>query len=160
MAGWRSFLQPAVVPLGARSAVAFFRCRARERAIGIAATSDGGLTWTRPGFTELPNPNSGLDALRLSDGSVLLAFNDHKSERENLRLAVLEYDGRRVGVTATRVATLEEKVGKRYSYPYIIRTRDGLIHIVYTWQGEQGKRIKHVAFNEAWIRERLEEARN
>lgn len=157
VAGWRSFFQPSLVPLGPRSAVAFFRCSAPQSAVGIAATSDAGLTWTKPRFTELPNPNSAVDALLLSDGRILLAFNDSRSGRANLRLAVLEYDRPTGGLTATRAATLEEDAGKRFSYPYMIRTRDGLIHIVYTWQR---RRIKHVAFNEAWLRERLTERRS
>ncbi|GAF94110.1 unnamed protein product, partial [marine sediment metagenome] len=68
----------------------------------------------------------------------------HGSRRENLRLAVSADRG----ATWTRIATLEEDPARRFSYPYLIRTRDGLIHAVYT---HRGTRIKHVAFNEAWI---------
>ena len=152
IAGGRSFIQPAVVPLGARSAVAFLRCSAPERAVGVSRTSDGGLTWTTPAFTGLPNPNSAVDALLLSGGRILLALNDHGSRRENLRLAVSADRG----ATWTRIATLEEDPARKFSYPYLIRTRDGLIHAVYT---HRGTRIKHVAFNEAWIEKCLSRKR-
>jgi predicted neuraminidase len=147
IAGGRTFIQPAVVATGPRSAVAFFRCWTSASAVGTSATSDGGATWTRPGFLELPNPNSAVDAVRLSGHRILLVFNDHAAERDNLRLAVSDD-----GATWTRIATLEEDPEKRYSYPYVIRTRDGLVHVVYTWHG---RRIKHVTLNEAWIDEQL-----
>ena len=163
IAGGRTFIQPAVVATGPRSAVAFFRCWTSASAIGTSATSDGGATWTGPGYLDLPNPNSAVDAVRLSRDRILLVFNDHAAERDNLRLAVSD-DGA-VGTTTlspprgatwTRIATLEEDPERRYSYPYVIRTRDGLVHVVYTWHG---RRIKHVTLNEAWIDEQLQRER-
>ncbi len=144
--GGRAFLQPAVVPLGRLSAVAFFRSKTSEKAIGISWTSDAGLTWTDVGHTGLPHPEAGLDALYLRGGRILLAFNDSTSDRSNLRLAI----SRDRAATWTRVATIEEKPEKTFSYPYMVRTRDGLVHLVFTWRRE---RIKHVVFNEAWLDE-------
>lgn len=39
-----------------------------------------------------------------------------------------------------------------YEYPYFIRSPEGLYHLVYSWNNTF---IKHVSFNEAWLRERL-----
>jgi len=40
------------------------------------------------------------------------------------------------------VATLETEPNRHgYAYPAVIQTRDGLVHITYTWNRE---RIKHV----------------
>jgi predicted neuraminidase len=100
---------------------------------------------------DLPNPNSSIAALRLSDGAVLLAFNDSKKGRSNLRLAI-SADGR---TGWRRLATLDEEEGRSFAYPYFLRALDGTIHLVYAWQM---KRIKHVAFNEVWVRARQAEA--
>jgi len=36
----------------------------------------------------------------------------------------------------------------QYSYPSVIQTKDGIVHIVYTWRRE---RIKHIAIDPSTI---------
>ncbi len=144
MTGGRSFIQPSVVAYGASFGTAFYRCRSNEKSVGAAITKDTGASWSEPQILTLPNPDSALDAVILSDQRILLAFNDSGGNRENLRLAIsLDH-----GIHWIRIATLESTPGGEFSYPYMIRTQDGRIHLVYTWHR---KRIKHVTFNEAWI---------
>ena len=144
MAGGNTFLQPSVVPRTPLDATAFYRCRSEKRAMGTANTKDAGASWSEPRFLALPNPDAGLDVVGLSDGSMLMAFNDTPVGRENLKLA-LSHDG---GKTWRRIATLENSPGREFSYPYMISTPTGQIHLVYTWNR---KRIKHLTFNEAWV---------
>ena len=144
MTGGQSFIQPSVVTYGPSLATSFYRCRSDEKAVGVAVTKDAGVSWSEPQTFNLPNPDSAVDGILLSDHRILLAFNDSAHTRENMRLAVSN-DG---GANWVRIATLDSTQGQKYSYPYMIRSRDGLIHLVYTWQR---KRIKHVVFNEAWI---------
>jgi len=144
MAGGRSFIQPSIVALGPSLATAFYRCRSGEKAIGAAFTNDAGQTWSEPETLSLPNPDAALDALLLSNRRILMVFNDSPLNRENLSLAISLDRGRHW----TRIATLESAPGREFSYPYMIRTEDGRIHLVYTWER---KRIQHVVFNEAWI---------
>lgn len=40
-----------------------------------------------------------------------------------------------------------------YEYPYFIRSQDGLYHLVYSWNNSF---VKHVSFNEAWLKEQLQ----
>ncbi len=141
----KGFLQPALVALSPESAAVFHRSHGNKKNIGISVTRDGGATWTAPGYLELPNPDAGISALLLSGGRVLLAYNHHRETRENLSLAVSDKDFR----TWRRVTVLEETPGEAFSYPYLLPTGDGKIHLLYTWRR---KRIKHVVFNEAWIR--------
>jgi predicted neuraminidase len=144
MDGGTSFIQPALAALDPSNAIAFYRPCGDNRAIGRAVTRDAGLTWSEPQLLSLPNPDAALDALPLSDRRLLLAYNDSPVARENLCLAVSTDRGREW----TRVNTLENEPEAEFSYPYMIRTRDGRIHGVYTWNR---KRIAHVVFNEAWI---------
>lgn len=46
--------------------------RSRMRRICTALSKDGGSTWTEALPTELPNPNSGIDAIKLHSGQILL----------------------------------------------------------------------------------------
>ena len=151
MAGGNAFIQPSIAPSNAHSATAFYRCLSPDRRIAMARTDDGGRNWSLPKFLDLPNPDSAVDALPLLKGRILLAFNDSSSNREALKLAV-STDG---GATWVRIYTLENLPGQEFSYPYMIRGRNGLIHLVYTWER---KRIKHVVLNEAWVDQKLKEA--
>lgn len=107
---------------------------------------DAGKTWTEMTDTQLPNNNSGIDAVTLRDGRHLLIYNHSTRDEENLghkgrgviNLA-LSHDG--VNWEAALVLDYIVQPEKQYSYPSIIQTADGLVHIVYTWHRE---RIKHV----------------
>jgi predicted neuraminidase len=54
--------------------VAFFRSRFADR-VHVARSTDG-RRWSAPEPTVLPNNNSSIQALRLQDGRIALAFND------------------------------------------------------------------------------------
>ncbi len=90
---------------------------------------DGGKSWDALTLTDLPNPNSGIDAVSLKDGRQLLVYNHTRKGRSPLNVAVSP-DGR----TWQAALVLEDAPGKEFSYPAVIQSRDGLVHIVYTWQ--------------------------
>jgi predicted neuraminidase len=102
--------------------------------IGRADSEDGGKTWTPVQRTELPNNNSGIDALRLEDGRVLLVYNPigkNWGPRTPLNLAISKDNG----ATWQDLVSLETGKGE-YSYPTIVRTTKG-IAIAYTWKRER-----------------------
>lgn len=106
-------------------------------------SDDSGRTWSPLTLTGLPNPNSGTDALTLRDGRHLLVYNHTMSGRGVLDVAVSR-DGK---IWHNVVALESDSSGKHeYSYPACIQTRDGMIHITYTWKRE---RIKHVVVDPA-----------
>jgi predicted neuraminidase len=140
--------QPALEPLSADRAVAFLRDDGSSHTVSITHSEDAGQTWSPPRPAGLPNPDSGLDAIQLRDGRLLLAFNDSASGRENLRLALSADQGQ----SWTRVATVEEEPGGDFAYPFLMQSRAGDVHLVYAWQR---KAIKHAVFNTAWLDERL-----
>lgn len=112
--------------------------RSRQGRIVESWSADGGLTWSALKKTELPNPNSGIDAVMLRDGRALLVYNPTRLRRSPLAVAISD-DGERW----RDVLTLEEGWGE-YSYPAVIQTADGLVHVVYTWKRE---RIRHVVID-------------
>jgi predicted neuraminidase len=149
LAGGRAWLQPAVVPLDEQTALAFLRNHAQPRRLLVQRTDDAGKTWSPPADTSLPNPDASIAAVRLSSGAVLLAFNDSLHDRTNLRLAV-SADG--VG-DWQRIATLAEEPGGSFGYPYMIQDAVGTVHLVHEWNKQ---RVRHLAFNEAWVAARRE----
>ena len=50
-------------------------CRTREGVIATSSSDDNGATWSKLEATNLPNPNSGIEVVTLSDGRHLLIYN-------------------------------------------------------------------------------------
>jgi predicted neuraminidase len=109
-------------------------CRSKQKRIAEAWSEDGGVSWQPMCLTDLPNPDSGIDAVRLQDGRSLLVYNPTRRGRTPLCLAVSE-----AGRRWQDFLFLEDQPGE-YSYPAIIQSQDGLVHITYTWKR---RRIKH-----------------
>jgi predicted neuraminidase len=114
-------------------------CRNREGNIFQSWSSDAGVTWSTPTATTLPNPNSGIDAVQLKDGRTLLTYNHSSSERHPLNVAVSP-DGK----TWKPPVLIEDTDGPQLSYPAVIQTSDGLVHITYTWKR---LKIRHVVLD-------------
>lgn len=120
-------------------------CRSRQGVLVQSWSDDGGRSWSPLTFTGLPNPNSGTDALTLTDGRQLVVYN-HVSKPEKswggprtpLNVAVSAD-----GINWNAAIVLEDAPGE-YSYPAVIQARDGLVHVTYTWQR---RRIKHVVLD-------------
>src|SRR5262245_36213218 len=86
-------------------------CRSKHGVIVESWSDDGGKTWSEMKKTELPNPNSGIDAVTLKDGRHLLIYNPTRIARTPLSLA-LSQDGKKWD----EVLKLETERGE-YSYP-------------------------------------------
>jgi predicted neuraminidase len=106
-------------------------------------SQDGGETWTPMTLTDLPNPSAGTDAVTLKDGRHLLVYNHTPKGRTPLNIAISR-DGKKWDVAHV----LESEPGE-YSYPAVIQTTDGLVHVTYTWRRE---RIKHVVIDPAKLK--------
>ncbi|RJP22512.1 MAG: hypothetical protein C4527_21660 [Candidatus Omnitrophota bacterium] len=116
-------------------------CRATRR-IGKICSSiskDGGKTWEPAKPIDLPNPNSGIDAVNLRNGDVVMVYNHTDNSRRQINVA-LSKDG---GDSWEKKLTLEDESGE-FSYPAVIQTKDGMVHTTYTWKRE---RIKHVVID-------------
>jgi predicted neuraminidase len=129
-------IQPSILVY--RSGQIQILCRSRQGKITESWSSDRGQTWSAMKATALPNPSSGIDAVMLKDGRALLVYNPTERARSPLSVAVS-----RDGKIWQGTLTLEDQPGE-YSYPAVIQTADGLVHVTYTWKRE---RIKHVVID-------------
>ncbi|QNI37960.1 sialidase family protein [Edaphobacter albus] len=121
-------IQPAIVRLGKKHLRLYARSTRDIGRICAADSYDDGITWSEAHPLDLPNPNSGIDAVGLRDGRVVLVYNNTTTGRSPLNLAVSK-DGEHF----TMFQTLESDPGE-YSYPAIIQGRDSNVYITYTWQ--------------------------
>ena len=112
--------------------------RTRVGKIFSVESKDAGKSWGEMTLLDLPNNNSGTDAGTLKDGRHLLVYNHTLIGRTPLNVAV-SADGKEW----KPLAILEKTLGE-YSYPAIIQTSDGMVHITYTWKRQ---RIKHVVLD-------------
>lgn len=121
-------------------------CRSRNHTINESWSSDNGKTWSTMTAAALPNNNSGTDAVTLKDGRQLLVYNHvlpdstwvkGKGPRTPLNVAISK-DGKKWYAALI----LENSPISQYSYPSVIQSKDGMVHIVYTWRREKIKYVK------------------
>ncbi len=141
-------IQPAVLERKDGTLVAYMRENGIMDKIRVAESKDGGKTWGPVGVADLPNPGSGLDAVRLENGNWVLIYNDTTRGRNSLAVSLSEDEGK----TWKYTRHVEKHDKGSYHYPAIIQGKDGTIHAVYSYFVEGGKSMKHAAFNEDWIK--------
>ena len=110
--------------------------RTRNGKIATSFSSDNGDTWSNVTLLDVPNNQSGTDAVTLQDGRHVLIYNDFatlpgtkKGVRTPLSIAISSD-----GTHWHHALTLEDSPISQYSYPSIIQGKDGKLHAVYTWR--------------------------
>jgi len=140
-------IHPCPVVLSDGRLLAYLRTGGKGGVIWRAESRDGGETWSQPEPTQLPNPNSGIDLLRLKSGALVLAYNPSDRLRTPLCVALADesemWQCRR---------TLEDARAE-FSYPTLVQTRDEQIQMVYTHKREH---IHCARFTEQWLRDSKE----
>lgn len=121
-----SAIQPAILQLENGSLMAIGR--SKQKLIWQAWSADQGKSWSNMRLLDLPNPNSGIDAVTTRKGKHVLVYNHTIKGRSPLNVAVSDN-----GMNWNAAAVLENSPGE-YSYPAVIQTADGKIHITYTWK--------------------------
>jgi predicted neuraminidase len=111
-----------------------------------ASSKDRGMTWTPARVTELPNPNAGIDAVRLRNGLLVLVYNHLTKGRGAIHVAVSGDDGETWGSPVVL-----EDGQTELSYPAVIQAMDGAVHITYTWNRT---RIRHLILDADALRRR------
>lgn len=140
-------IQPSILRRDDGTLVAYMRENGPLNHIRVSESKDEGTTWGEVGVSELVNPGSGLDGVRLSNGHWLLVYNDLLQGRNSLAASISTDEGR----TWKATRHLEREQSGSYHYPAVIEGRDGRIHFIYSYFVEGGKSMKHVSVSEAWI---------
>jgi len=79
-----------IVPLEGNRMVAFYRRRQADF-VHRSVSEDGGMTWSPPEATDVPNNNSSINVIRLSDGRLAMVCNPTSAATSSDRRASL-YD--------------------------------------------------------------------
>jgi predicted neuraminidase len=154
MSSGRGAIQPVVFSDGPQDASAFFRqtrSSSQPKQIPVSATKDAGQSWVLTKDLEIPNPNSALAALTLSNGTRLMVLNNIEAGRYRLVMVIRESNSDQWQVIQVLEddESLANDQRREFSYPYLISTNGEDAHLAYTWDR---KKIRHVYFPAAWFK--------
>ncbi len=126
----------------------------------MSESKDNGMTWGDVTDSKIMNEGSGSDIVTLANGHWVLAYNDTEHGRYTLAVSVSEDEGKTWKYLRHIELDLNKDFDKRNkaSYPSIIQGKDGMIHVVYSYQKYNTSpydddTIKYIRFAEEWIKE-------
>ncbi|MHA1792137.1 MAG: exo-alpha-sialidase [Promethearchaeota archaeon] len=146
--------QPTIAEIKQGKILCFLRSSKKGKFKGVMTqmkSNDYGESWTLPHENDhgFPNPDANNDMVKLSNGHLVLVYNDSSRIRNPLTAALSEDGGKSFPFKKNIVFT--SNVNDRFAYPSVIQASDGLIHVTYS-NGPSGN-IKWACFDEDWIKE-------
>ena len=146
-------IQPSVVRKQDGSLVAYLRDNGPppQRA-QISYSKDEGVSWTGAKDTEILNPGTSLEVIRLRNGDWIMVYNDLEKGRYSLLAAVSDDEGATWKWKRHLDGDPSQNVPRQYHYPSVMQSKDGTIHVTYSYFTPEGKSIKHVQMDEAWVK--------
>jgi predicted neuraminidase len=139
----RGNVQPALVQKKNGNILAYMRDNGDAPSrVQTSESTDNGYSWSAAQKTNIPNEAS-VELLVLKDGRWAFVGDDEDDGRYRLSLYLSDDEGQ----TWKWRRTLENDLKKdcRFSYPCLIQTADGLLHISYSYSvGKEGESIKYV----------------
>lgn len=160
--GSNGLVQMDIIKLSETNLLSFFRSRYADWI--YKSFSRDGCHWSVPVATQLPNNNSSIQAARLRDGHLVIAFNNAhatdvrgmpRTASRTILSVALSADGGKTwpwvrdvqpGLTPPAFFPSEDP---EYSYPSIVQTANGMIQLTFTFRRET---IKYMTFREQWIK--------
>jgi len=144
-------IQPTFAERKDGSIMAYLRdSGAAPQRIMMSESSDQGETWSFAIDTDIPNPGSSLEVTVLKNGHWVMAYNDTEDNRNSWAVSLSDDEGktwkwkRHIGQAADQ--------SESFSYPSLIQTKDGKLHLTYSYRNPSGKTIMHASFDEKWIK--------
>lgn len=152
-------VQPSIVRRANGTLVAYMRDNGPppKRAL-VSESKDEGITWSQVVNSDIPNPGSSLEVIALKDGNWLLVNNDTERGRHSLAVWLSSDEGKTWQWKRHLELDKRETGSGSFSYPSVIQTSDGMIHVTYSYavndvpKTAPRQSIKHAKFNAAWIK--------
>ncbi len=146
-------IQPSLVRKRDGSLVAYLRDNGPPpKRAHISFSKDDGVSWTPARDTEIPNPGTSIEVVRLREGDWIAVYNDLDKGRYSLVAALSEDEGATWKWKRHLDGSPQKPSPNQYHYPSVIQAKDGAIHVTYSYFVPEGKTIKHVRFNEDWVK--------
>jgi predicted neuraminidase len=139
-------IQPTIIERSDLSLFTLMRCGMTPRLAWQAVSNDSGKSWRGREYSDVDNPGTSLEMIKLNNGHVVLAFNDSKESLKRMLLA-LSYDE---GRTWPYKRAVEFETEFPNTYPSLAQDRYGLIHLLYSYNGREN--IAHFVTDEEWIK--------
>ena len=145
-------IQPSVVRRNDGTLVAYLRDNGPPpKRAHISFSKDDGETWTPARDTDILNPGTSLEAIRLANGHWIMVYNDLEQKRYSLLAAISDDEGATWKWKRHLDGRPSNPGNNQYHYPSVIQAKDGAIQVTYSYFVAEGKSIKHVRFNEDWV---------
>lgn len=143
----RGGIQPALVEKKNGHIIAYMRDNGdAPNRVQLSESTDQGESWSPAIKTNIPNSGSSVELVTLSDGRWAFIGNDVAEGRHRLCLYISTDEGQ-TWSSKTLLENVEPGKGS-FSYPALIQTKDGLLHITYSYQlDNKGESIKYVIVN-------------
>lgn len=142
----RGNVQPALVVKKNGNITAYMRDNGDEPArVQVSESADNGYSWSAAQKSDIPNEAS-VELITLQDGRWAFVGDDEDNGRYRLSLYLSDDEGK----TWKWKRTLENVPPGEgsFSYPCLIQTADGLLHITYSYSPKKmGEAIKYVEVN-------------
>ncbi len=139
-------IQPTIIERSDFSLFTLMRCGMPPRLAWQATSDDSGNSWKNRKYSNVDNPGTALEMIKLNNGHVVLAFNDTKKDLRRLLLALSLDEGR----TWPYKRIVEFDTEYPNTYPSVMQDRHGLIHMLYSYNGRES--IAHFVTDEEWIK--------
>lgn len=137
-------IQPMIVPLDNRNAVAFLRDLGGSGQLLVSRSFDGGQSWTFAIAAGLPNPNAPVAAVLLDPDLILVVANDDPGGGDRLSLLTFKPSEN----VWHHLHELEPNSAKA-RYPVMRLNEDGNIMLAYSTGNKTGIRLH--SFSRSWI---------
>lgn len=146
-------IQPSVVRKNDGTLVAYLRDNGPPpKRAQISFSKDDGVSWTTARDTDIPNPGTSLEAVRLRNGDWMMVYNDLERGRYSLMAAISDDEGATWKWKRHLEGSPSNSSPNQYHYPSVIQAKDSSIHVTYSYFVPEGKAIKHVRLNEEWVK--------
>jgi predicted neuraminidase len=146
-------VQPSVVRRKDGTLVAYLRDNGPppKRAL-VSESRDDGITWSTARDSDIPNPGTSLEVIRLRDGNWMMVYNDIERGRYSLAAAISDDEGATWKWKRHLDGRPDRGTTDQFHYPSVIQAADGGIHVTYSHYTPAGQTIKHARFDEEWVK--------